>query len=331
MKTKIVILNWNGVEHLRRYLGSVVRTTVGTGTVVVADNGSTDSSLAYVESEYPEVEIVRLDRNWGFAEGYNRALAQVEADYYVLLNSDVETPEGWLEPLVARLESNPTIAAVAPKVLSWCEKERFEYAGASGGFIDVLGYPFCRGRILNAIEYDHGQYDTARRVFWATGAAFACRADVYRALGGLDGDFFAHQEEIDLCWRMQRAGYEVWVEPASRVYHLGGGTLPNDSPNKIYLNFRNNLTMLSKNLSVGRRSWTIPVRLILDGCSAAVFALQGKWAFVRAVWKAHRDYFASRRVTDAKRSGSFSLPATVYRGSVLLRYAFGRKSFRNIM
>ena len=238
---KIVILNWNGAEHLRRFLPSVVAAAPAGVGVVVADNGSTDGSLAVLAEEFPTVAVVRLDRNYGFAGGYNRALAQVEADYYLLLNSDVETPRGWLEPILGVLEREPDVAVVSPKLVSWLDRTRFEYAGASGGFIDFLGYPFCRGRILKRVEADEGQYDDARDVFWVSGAAFCCRADVFRALGGFDDDFFAHMEEIDLCWRMQLAGYRVRVVPQSRVYHLGGGTLTTDSPTKVFYNLRNNL------------------------------------------------------------------------------------------
>ena len=242
---KIVILNWNGAEHLRRFLPSVVAAADGAG-VVVADNGSTDDSLRLLREEFPGVEVVTMDANYGFAGGYDRALEHIEADYYVLLNSDVETPAGWLAPLIAELERHPDVAAVAPRLRSLCEPEKFEYAGAAGGYIDFLGYPFCRGRILKCTERDEGQYDDARDVFWVTGAAFCCRADVFRALGGFDADFFAHMEEIDLCWRMQLAGYRVRIVPGSTVYHLGGGTLQTDSPSKVFYNHRNNLAMLYK-------------------------------------------------------------------------------------
>lgn len=246
MRTAIVILNWNGRHHLERFLGSVTAHTAAPTRIIVADNGSTDSSLEFLAERYPQVERLRLDRNYGYAGGYNRALQLVDADCYVLLNSDVEVSEGWLEPLVAMLERDPEVAAVAPKILSYNARDTFEYAGASGGFIDILGYPFCRGRILSHVERDMGQYDTPREVFWASGAAFCCRADIFRRMGGFDADFFAHMEEIDLCWRMQIAGYKVMVEPRSRVYHLGGGTMPNESPNKLYLNYRNNLAMIFK-------------------------------------------------------------------------------------
>ena len=219
MRTAVVILNWNGLQHLQEFLPSVMRNTPPDVRIVVADNGSTDASLAFVEQYYPDVEIVRLERNYGFAEGYNRALKEVKAEYYVLLNSDVEVTPRWIEPLVAMLDEDKKVAAVAPKLLAYHDRTRFEYAGAAGGFIDFLGYPFCRGRILSTTEQDCGQYDTPREVFWASGAAFCCRAEVFHRLGGFDGDFFAHMEEIDLCWRIQLAGYKVMCEahyPTSR-------------------------------------------------------------------------------------------------------------------
>ncbi len=248
MEIKIVILNWNGRAHLERFLPSVVSHSTG-ASVVVADNGSDDDSAAFLRKHYPQVELLLLDKNYGYAEGYNRALEQVAADCYVLLNSDVEVEEGWLGPLAKLMASNERIAALAPKILSYDRPGYFEYAGASGGFLDAFGYPFCRGRILDTIEQDDGQYDTSRDVFWASGACMMVRADVFRKLGGFDGDFFAHMEEIDFCWRAQLAGYRIMVEPRSRVFHLGGGTLPNNSPRKLYLNYRNNLSMLYKNLS----------------------------------------------------------------------------------
>lgn len=328
-------MNWNGRAHLERYLPSVVRATMPKYGVVVADNGSTDSSLEYVAEAFPEVEIVRLDRNYGFAEGYNRALQEVEAEYYVLLNSDVEVTEGWCEPLIEALESDPQLAAVAPKLLADADRERFEYAGASGGFIDVLGYPFCRGRILSTTERDEGQYDTPRDVFWASGAAFACRAERFWAEGGFDGDFFAHMEEIDLCWRMQSSGLRVGVEPRSKVYHLGGGTLNVLSPRKTMLNHRNNLAMLYKNMPAAHLLWVMPLRVLLDWAAAASYLLQGKWLGAKAVWQAHTGFCAMLPALRAKRkherAKGAKLPSTVYRGSVVLRRLLGGKKFGEMM
>lgn len=332
---KIVILNWNGEENLSRFLPSVVKNTPPEVEIVVADNGSTDGSREFVGNEYPSVRLVTLDANYGFAEGYNRALREVEADYYILLNSDVQTPEGWCEPLVALLERHPQVAAAAPKILSYTDYSMFEYAGAAGGFIDALGYPFCRGRILKTIESDMGQYDDAREIFWASGACFACRADVFRDLGGFDNAFFAHQEEIDLCWRMQLAGYRIAVEPQSRVYHLGAGTLP-PSAKKLYYNYRNNLAMLYKNLPKGRMEFILFTRILLNGLSAAAYFIRGERGNYQAVVDAHRDFWSMRRREwSGKRrhiqSMRESVPAQIYNGSIILRWLFGQRRFGKLM
>ena len=333
---KIVILNWNGAEHLRRFLPSVVAAAPAGVGVVVADNGSTDGSLAVLAEEFPTVAVVRLDRNYGFAGGYNRALAQVEADYYLLLNSDVETPPGWLGPIFDCLGANPDVAVVAPKLISYADRTMFEYAGASGGFIDFLGYPFCRGRILRCVEEDRGQYDDARDVFWVSGAAFCCRADVFRALGGFDGDFFAHMEEIDLCWRMQLAGYRVRVVPGSTVYHLGGGTLTTDSPTKVFYNHRNNLAMLYKCASPVQRAVVAVVRPVLDLMAALSYLAQGRGDNFRAVFRAWRDFLRwhgslSRKRKEIRQQCRGTVAGKVYRGSVVLRYLLGRKTFGRMM
>ena len=333
---KIVILNWNGAEHLRRFLPSVVAAAPAGVGVVVADNGSTDGSLAVLAEEFPTVAVVRLDRNYGFAGGYNRALAQVEADYYLLLNSDVETPRGWLEPILGVLEREPDVAVVSPKLVSWLDRTRFEYAGASGGFIDFLGYPFCRGRILKRVEADEGQYDDARDVFWVSGAAFCCRADVFRALGGFDDDFFAHMEEIDLCWRMQLAGYRVRIVPQSCVYHLGGGTLAAESPAKVFYNHRNNLVMLFKCAPPVQRAAVAVLRPPLDFVAAVSYLIKGQTANFMAVGRAWRDFLrrhdrlpAQRR--RIRRSRRAEATRTVYRFSIVVRYFFGRKRFGRLM
>ena len=333
---KIVILNWNGAEHLRRFLPSVVAAAPAGVEVVVADNGSTDDSLRVLATEFPSVGVLRLDANYGFAGGYNRALEQVRADYYLLLNSDIETPEGWLAPILDVLEREPDVAVVSPKLISWTDRTKFEYAGASGGFIDFLGYPFCRGRILKQVEADEGQYDDARDVFWVSGAAFCCRADVFHALGGFDADFFAHMEEIDLCWRMQLAGYRVRVVPQSRVYHLGGGTLTADSPTKVFYNHRNNLAMLYKCSSSVQRVTVAVVRPALDLLAALSYLVQGRSDNFRAVFRAWRDFLGwhgelarKRRAIRASRRGSAA--ANIYRGSVLLRYLLGRRTFGRLM
>ncbi|MDE5624494.1 MAG: glycosyltransferase family 2 protein [Alistipes sp.] len=333
---KIVILNWNGTAHLRRYLPGVVAAAPEGVGVVVADNGSTDGSADMLRREFPSVELVRLDRNYGFAGGYNRALAQIEADYYVLLNSDVETPAGWLEPLVECLDRHPDVAAAAPKLLCDTDRTRFEYAGASGGYIDYLGYPFCRGRILRTIERDEGQYDDARDVFWVSGAAFCCRAGVFHALGGFDDDFFAHMEEIDLCWRMQLAGWRVRIVPQSTVYHLGGGTLTADSPAKVFYNHRNNLAMLCKCAAPGQRLVAALVRPWLDLLAAGSYLAQGRWDNFCAVFRAWRDFLKWHSALARKRRavGSTRVPhprLPIYRGSVLLRYFFGCRTFGRLL
>ncbi|WP_346701875.1 glycosyltransferase family 2 protein [uncultured Alistipes sp.] len=332
---KIVILNWNGVDHLRRFLPSVVAAAPAGVEVVVADNGSTDGSVAVLGSEFPTVRIVRLDRNYGFAGGYNRALRQVEADYYILLNSDVETPAGWLDPLLDTLERNPDVAVVSPKLISSEDRRLFEYAGAAGGYIDWLGYPFCRGRILRTVEEDRGQYDDARDLFWVSGAAFCCRADVFRALGGFDDDFFAHMEEIDLCWRMQLAGYRVRVVPESKVYHLGGGTLQTDSPSKVFYNHRNNLAMLYKCSSSGQRLLVSVLRPALDVLAALSYLVQGRADNFRAVFRAWRDFLKWHPLLAEKRRAIQSSRKAgvrhIYRGSILLRYFLGGRTFGRLM
>lgn len=335
MQTAVVILNWNGVGHLRQYLPSVLQNTPAEVRIVVADNGSTDSSVEFVEHYYPDVEIVQLDRNYGFAEGYNRALREVEADYYVLLNSDIEVTPQWIEPLVAMLDENKEVAAVAPKLLSFTEPTRFEYAGAAGGFIDFLGYPFCRGRILSTTEQDCGQYDTPREVFWASGAAFCCRAEVFHSLGGFDGDFFAHMEEIDLCWRMQLAGYKVMCEPRSVVYHLGGGTLPNESPRKLYLNYRNNLSMLFKCAPAWQRCVVAVARPAADMLSALIYLLKGQPSLASATLHAYWDFLRLHRSLAKKRHAVRTSRKVesrqIYGGSIILRYVLGKKRFGDMM
>ena len=333
---KIVILNWNGAEHLRRFLPSVVAAAPAGVEVVVADNGSTDDSLRVLATEFPSVGVLRLDANYGFAGGYNRALKQVEADYYLLLNSDIETPEGWLAPILDVLEREPDVAVVSPKLISWTDRTEFEYAGASGGFIDFLGYPFCRGRILRQVEADEGQYDDARDVFWVSGAAFCCRADVFHALGGFDADFFAHMEEIDLCWRMQLAGYRVRVVPQSRVYHLGGGTLTTDSPTKVFYNHRNNLAMLYKCSSSVQRVTVAVVRPALDLLAALSYLVQGRSDNFRAVFRAYRDFLRwhrdlSRKRKTIRQNRKGSAEEKIYRGTVVLRYLLGRRTFGRMM
>ena len=331
-RLSVVILNWNGRRHLERYLPSVVAHTEGDAEVVVADNGSTDDSLQWLHLNYPDVRVIRLDRNYGFAGGYNRALREVESEYVLLLNSDVEVTAGWWQPLVEVLDTESNVAAVAPKLLADMERTKFEYAGAAGGFIDYLGYPFCRGRILSNVEEDRGQYDNRRDIFWASGAAMCCRREVFESLGGFDEDFFAHMEEIDLQWRMQLAGWRIVVEPKSVVYHLGGGTLPASS-RKIFLNHRNNLAMLFKCASPMQRAVVAVVRPFTDMLEAFVNLVtlhpQRAWAIVRA-WG---EFIAWHGVLSRKRKAVVRTKKVdnIYRNSIVLRYIFGGRKFNNMM
>jgi GT2 family glycosyltransferase len=286
-RVAIVILNWNGRRFLEQFLPSVMHTTYTNYEVIVADNASSDDSLAFLEKEYPVIRVIRLAQNHGFAKGYNEALKQVQADYYMLLNSDVEVVPGWLEPMVQLLDANPQIAACQPKLLAYHDKNLFEYAGAAGGWIDKYGYPFSKGRLFDTCEVDKGQYDQQEPVFWATGAALFIRPTVFHEMGGFDEFFFAHMEEIDLCWRIQLAGHEVYSCPASVVYHVGGGTLPQGNPRKTFLNYRNNHIMLYKNLGWGKKIWVIPFRFCLDGISGWKALLDGSGATLLAVFKAH--------------------------------------------
>lgn len=282
----VVILNYNGRNYLEKFLPSVLASTYPAMQVVVADNASTDDSTELVKRLFPAVTVVCHPINEGFAGGYNWALKLVTADYYVLLNSDVSVTPGWIEPVIALMEQDKTVAACQPKLLSWNNPRVFEYAGAAGGWIDALGYPFSRGRVFDVCEQDGGQYNEATPIFWASGAAMFVRAGVYHEMGGLDGSFFAHQEEIDLCWRMQLAGHRIMSCPESVVYHVGAGTLPRGG-RKVYLNFRNNLLMLHKNLPWYEKLWKIPLRVLLDGISAWKGLLTGDTAFFTAIYKAH--------------------------------------------
>lgn len=298
-KVAVVILNWNGLNYLQKFLGNVISHTPSTlGSVIVADNGSQDGSVEWLQENYPEVGTIVLDRNYGFTGGYNRAFSQIKAhpeiygtfEYYLLLNSDVEVTSGWLNPLVTFMSNHPKAAVTSPKILSYQKRDYFEYAGACGGLLDRLYFPYCRGRVLSKVEKDNGQYDTPEQVFWASGASFMVRADVWHTLNGLDEIFFAHMEEIDFCWRAKLLGYEVWVTPESKVYHVGGGALPNNSPRKLYLNFRNNLLMMEKNLPKEKRRCLIFLRMCVDGIIAMAYLLIGKIDYFKSVLKAHRDF-----------------------------------------
>lgn len=296
-KLSIVILNWNGAEMLRTFLPSVIAHSKGEGIeVCVADNSSTDNSLEVMQREFSDVRLILLDKNYGFAEGYNRSLAEVDAEYCLLLNSDVEVTDGWLAPMLDFMDAHPEVAACQPKIRSYHRRELFEHAGACGGFLDKYGYPFCRGRMMDTVEVDEGQYDTVVPVLWATGAALLIRTADYREVGGLDARFFAHMEEIDLCWRLRSRGRGIVCIPESVVYHVGGATLDKSNPRKTYLNFRNNLLMLYKNLPEIELRSVMRMRWCLDMLAALQFLLKGEFGNVSAVFRARKDY-ASMRVS----------------------------------
>jgi GT2 family glycosyltransferase len=299
-KVAVVILNWNGKDFLQKFLPNVLNHSPE-GSVYVADNASTDDSINLLKEKFPEVKIVINDSNGGFAKGYNDALKKIEAEYYVLLNSDVEVAENWIEPIIKLMDIDRSIAACQPKILDYNNKNKFEYAGAAGGFIDKYGYPFCRGRIFNDIEEDRNQYNDIREIFWATGACMFVRASVYHNLQGFDEDYFAHMEEIDLCWRMKNTGHKIFVVPSSVVYHVGGGTLNKVNPRKTFLNFRNNLTTLVKNDQSGFLFFKFCYRLMLDGVAGIVFVLKGELSHCIAIIKAHFSVYGSLGKTLKKR------------------------------
>jgi len=340
-RVAIVILNYNTRKHLETFLPSVVANSPD-ARIIVADNGSPDDSVAFLQAQYPNVELLDLKKNHGFAQGYNEALARVESDFYVILNSDVEVCPGWLEPVLEAMRSNPHIAVAQPKILAWSDKTRFEYAGAAGGWIDYLGYPFCRGRIFSQNEVDEGQYDTAQECFWASGAAFFIRAELYHGFGGFDGDYFAHNEEIDLCWRLKRAGYSVWNFPQSVVYHIGGGTLEYENPRKVFLNFRNSLFTLLKNEPVGKLLWLIPARFLLDGLAGVRFFLKGQFRAIWAIVQAHFSFYQNfghtlrkrregNKIVEKRRVGPANTNG-IYPGSIVFaHYARRIKRFSSLI
>ncbi len=301
-KIAIVILNWNGEKLFETFLPSIIEHSSKSGAeIIVADNASTDQSVKLLREKFPEIKIIELESNYGFAKGYNRALKQVKADYFVLVNSDVKVTENWIEPCIDKFEADENLVAIQPKILSYNEPLNFEYAGAAGGFIDKFGYPFCRGRVLNRVEKDKGQYDQPGPIFWASGACMFVRADTFHKVGGFDGDFWAHMEEIDLCWRLKSQGYKIVYEPLSVVYHLGGGTLSYGSPRKIYLNFRNNLWMLYKNLPRHQFKRIFILRMILDGVAAVKFIVGFNFREFWAVAKAHASFYRNLNKLIQKR------------------------------
>ena len=316
MKVAVVILNWNGEQMLRDFLPSVVAHSVlpeslGEAVVYVADNGSTDHSLRLLADSFPSVRTIAFSQNYGFADGYNKAFEPIDAEYAILLNSDVEVTPGWLHPLVQYMDAHPQVAACQPKLMAYHQKDAFEYAGAMGGFIDCYGYPYCRGRIFDTIEKDHGQYDADVPLLWATGACLMVRLAVYKEVGGLDGRFFAHMEEIDLCWRLRCRGYEVRSVASSVVYHVGGATLNAGHPRKTFLNFRDNLLMLYKNLPAGKLRSVLFVRALLDYVAAAMFMLKGEWGSAKAVFRARREYRKLKREFRASREENLHKAVTM--------------------
>ena len=316
----VVILNFNGGELLRKFLPSIIRYSAP-ARIVVVDNGSTDGSANVVTKEFPTVEVIQIATNLGFSGGYNYALNKIEADYSVLLNSDVEVTAGWLDPLKQLLDKNPEVAAVQPKILSYHQKNYFEYAGAGGGSIDSFGYPFCRGRLFYMLEEDHGQYNDSLEIFWASGACMIVRTKLFYEMGGLDEDFFAHMEEIDLCWRLQRSGHTIFYEGASVVYHVGGGTLSASNPHKTYLNFKNGLSLLFKNLSRTELIVKLPFRIVLDWIASLKFALSGSFKDGQSVIRAHRHFLSNwgKEKTRRRHTAKFGyrkLP-TQYRGLIV--------------
>ena len=334
-KVAIVILNWNGRNYLEKFLPSVLATTYENIEVIVSDNGSTDESVSFLQTNYPQVRLIRLDKNYGFAKGYNLTLEKIKADYYALINSDLEVEPGWLTPIIDLLEQDKLNVACQPKLLSYNNRNLFEYAGGAGGWLDRFGYPFARGRIFDICEEDKGQYDTTERVFWVTGAAMVIRSEAFHEMNGFDNYFFAHQEEIDLCWRMQLAGYNLFACPSSVAYHVGGGTLPRGNSLKTYLNFRNNQIMLYKNLPWSQKWWKIPFRIFLDTVSAWKGLLSGDGGYFIAILRAHLSFYKwilfrrGQSVFPVKRAGKLY---GIYEGNVVWQhFAKGKKYFSQLI
>ena len=332
-RVALVILNWNGRFFLEKFLPYVYNSTYPNIEFIVADNASTDDSVAFIRREYPAIRIISNSRNLGFAGGYNEALKQVNADYFVLLNSDVEVTPDWIQPVIELLERETDMAAAQPKIRSLHQRDRFEHAGAAGGYLDRYGFPFCRGRVLHVVEQDMGQYDDNRDIFWASGAALFIKRACWEASGGFDADFFAHMEEVDLAWRLKRMGYRIGYCHESVVYHVGGGTLNTGNPQKTYLNFRNSLYMLQKNLSFARAVWTIFARLWIDLVALLHFVSQGKFKDAWAVSRAHQHFFINLAKTARKRqmyTAAFQ-PAGSYCGSIVWAfYLYGKHTFKKL-
>lgn len=333
-KVAVVILNWNGRKLMEQFLPSVVRNSSHAEVeIIVADNASSDDSVTFVQNNYPAIRIIELPENYGFAEGYNQALKQVDTEYFVLLNSDVEVGANWLKPMLDFMDKHEDVAAMQPKILAQKQKTHFEYAGACGGYIDALGFPFCRGRIFDVLEHDHGQYNSVRDVFWASGACLLIRSSDYFGVGGLDAKFFAHMEEIDLCWRLRARGRRIVCLPQSVVYHVGGATLKKESSNKVFLNFRNNMLMLYKNLEENRVKRVIRQRKMYNLIAALKFALSGQMDNAKAIFRAHKEFnklkeeYASVRQANMEATIVRDIPE-IYKGNIIKDYYLrGYKEF----
>lgn len=328
MRLAVVILNWNGLRHLKTFLPSVIEHSRGLAQVIVADNASTDQSVDYLKKNFPTVKIIQNNENGGFAKGYNDALKELDTEFYVLLNSDVEVSENWIEPILQLFDSNSEVAICQPKLRSYLERNKFEYAGAAGGYIDFLGYPFCRGRIFQYVETDHGQYDETTEVFWASGACMFIRSKVYHELGGFDEKYFAHMEEIDLCWRAKNIGYKVYCQPKSVVYHLGGGTLNKNSPRKNFLNFRNSLLTLYKNDNSSFRMLKVFCRLFLDAAAYVKILSDSGLQHANTIINAHFSFYGMKKSKVEKKLKKVSCQ---YEGSIVLEHYFkGVKKFSQL-
>ena len=329
-KTAIVILNWNGEELLTRFLPSVVEHSKRDDVeIIVADNSSTDHSIKLLNSDFPTVRILPLSENFGFAKGYNEALKQIQAEYYILLNSDVEVSAGWLDPIIDHLDKHEEVAIVQPKIMSWHQKDSFEYAGAAGGFIDKLGFPFCRGRILNVLEKDKGQYDDVTDVFWASGACMAVKSSLFHKAGGFDADFWAHMEEIDLCWRLKNMGYKVQYTPYCKVFHLGGGTLSYNNPKKMYLNFRNSIWLLYKNLPRQKFYSVLILRMFVDGLAAFKFLSELNFKGFSSILKAHCAFYKNLNALKEKRLGLKKFVNPAWHDEILCKSIIWRFYIKN--
>ncbi|MCS4227395.1 glycosyltransferase family 2 protein [Sphingobacterium sp. BIGb0165] len=326
-KVAVVILNWNGRFFLEKFLPSVYNSSYPNIEFVIGDNASDDDSILFVKQYYPTITILENDKNYGFAGGYNKILERVEADYYVLLNSDVEVSQNWIEPVIAYMERNPGIAAAQPKILSFHNKDKFEHAGAAGGYMDYFGFPFCRGRILHEVEEDHNQYNQESEIFWASGAALFIREKAWKEANGLDEDFFAHMEEIDLCWRLKKMGYGIGYCPTSVVYHVGGGTLNASNPKKTYLNFRNNLVMLQKNLPLGKAIWIIFLRLWFDLAALMKFLIDRKPKDAWAISRAHQYFFLNifKNARKRKKYTAIENQTGQYNNSIIIDFYTNNK------